>query len=316
MSRSNIKETTHQSQILVVDDNPQNLQVVGGLLSREGYELAIALSGQEALDYLSSKKTDLILLDIMMPGMDGYEVCRQLQRNPATRDIPVIFLTANSGVDQVAKGFEEGAVDYVTKPFNSTELLARIKTHLELSMTRLALLETNQQLQVTLKQLEIAATTDPLTNLLNRRSMTSLLKDEIVRVQRSGRLFSLVIADIDDFKAFNDNHGHDCGDFVLTSTSALLKKCVRGQDAVARWGGEEFLLFLPETDQEGAVQLAEKLRKKIADTTVLYKGLNLQVTLTFGVASYQEAGFEETIKKSDLALYQGKNKGKNCVVAL
>lgn len=313
----------YKAHILVVDDNPMNLQVIGGLLEDKGYELAIALSGKEALAYLEKEQTDLILLDIMMPGIDGYEVCGRLKRNPITKNIPVIFLTANSEPEQIARGFEAGAVDYVTKPFHSDELMARIHTHLDLSLSKRhiliineALKETNMQLQEALEQLEIAAKTDPLTSLLNRRSITEIMENEMVRIKRNRKSFSLILADIDDFKRINDSFGHDCGDFVLQSISELLNTSTRAQDAVARWGGEEFLIFLPETELAGALRLSEELRSKAETTCITFKELDLSITLTFGVSVYQEeSGLEAAIKMADISLYKGKEQGKNRVVA-
>ena len=226
-----------KANILVVDDNPQNLKVVGSMLKDKGYQLSIALSGEDSIKYLEKNRADLILLDIMMPGMDGFEVCERIKANANTKDIPIIFLTARNELETITKGFESGAVDFVTKPFNAAELMARINTHLELNFKKQEVLTINAKLQQTMEKLKEAAETDPLTNLLNRRSISTILKDETARMKRSRKAFSVMMADIDHFKRFNDQYGHDCGDFVLRSVSTIFDDSIREQDKVARWGG-------------------------------------------------------------------------------
>lgn len=317
--------------ILIVDDNPQNLQVLAELLDKSGYELVLALDGNQAFEFISNEKPDLILLDIMMPEIDGFEVCKRLKVKEETKDIPIIFLTAKAEVDNIVKGFETGAVDYVTKPFNTIELKMRIKTHLELKKSRdelkrynSELLRANEiinkkmkELQETKERLEIASNTDPLTSLYNRRYMTEKLKEEVVRYKRNQRIFSLISADIDFFKKVNDTYGHDCGDYMLKSISDIMCKNTREQDLISRWGGEEFLILLPETDVKGAEILSEKLRKIIEASLFEYDEYKISITMTFGVVAYDsEGGIDETIKKADNALYEGKAKGRNCVIAV
>ena len=311
------------AKIFIVDDNPRNLQVVGGILQEKGCEISMALNGTEALSYLKDHQADLVLLDIMMPEMDGFEVCRAIRNNPVTQDIPVIFLTASNDPMEITKGFETGAVDYVTKPFQTSELLARINTHLELSRKNKEVLSVNEvledlnkQLMDSMRQLKRAAETDPLTSLFNRRRIGEIIKSEEARVKRGRKGFSVILADIDDFKRVNDDYGHDCGDFVLQKIAMLFRSSIREQDRVARWGGEEFLFLLPETDLEGARHLAEKICLKVRETPFDFENMSLSVTATFGISFHDPAQrVEDTIKKADLRLFKGKNEGKNRVTA-
>lgn len=287
------------STVLVVDDNPNNLQVAGNLLKEEPYQLQFALSGEKALEAVKESPPDLVLLDINMPGMDGFEVCRRIHQIPVAEIIPVIFLTAAyKDKNSITRGFEAGGVDYITKPFYTDELKARIKTHIQLKKYR--------------DYLEVLSFTDPLTTLHNRRSLMEILRQQDERTRRSGENYTLIMSDIDFFKAVNDTQGHDCGDMILQEIARIMKGILREQDGLARWGGEEFLFFLPGTDQKGARVLAEKLRNRIAETSFPWKGESLRVTMTFGVASCQGCrDHEECISRADKALYQGKEAGRN-----
>jgi diguanylate cyclase (GGDEF)-like protein len=312
-----------KATILLVDNDPTNLSVLVDFLDETGFETQVAQSGKGALRQLAYAQPDLILLDIMMPGLDGFETCRRLKANEATKDIPVIFMTALSEPIDKVKGLEVGGVDYITKPFNMAELLARVKTHLELRRYREELkryiqqLENaNEALRESQKELEIAARTDPLTHLSNRRDIIEKIEYEQIRFERSQRPFTLIIGDIDNFKRFNDTYGHDCGDFILVSVAKIMQAMIRKQDRLARWGGEEFLFFLPETELEGGRIVAEKIRAEIASQVYPFKAHTLSVTMTYGVSVFNKdsMSIDDCIKKADQALYQGKAQGKNCVV--
>lgn len=306
-----------QPLILIVDDVPQNLQVLAGILRKESFKIAIAADAQQALDMLDQVRPALILLDIMMPGMDGFELCQRLKASKPHADIPVIFLTARTDTVDIVRGFELGAVDYITKPFNGIELLARIKTHLALKYAREELERKNLLLTETKEQLELAARTDPLTQLSNRRDMLEKIEAEKHRFERSQKPFTLVIGDIDDFKLFNDRYGHDCGDFVLITIARMMKENLRKQDTVARWGGEEFLILLPETEAPGGKILAEKISAIIASQALEYKTIPLSVSLTFGIDTYNYQdmrSIDDCIRMADHALYEGKKQGKNCAI--
>ena len=208
-------------------------------------------------------------------------------------------------------------------PLIGPELLARVKAHLTLRHYQRELAETNQKLRQinealleTQRKLEIAAKTDPLTQLSNRRDMIEKIEAEKVRLKRHHNPFTLILCDIDDFKEFNDTFGHDCGDFILVSIATMMRSMIREQDQLARWGGEEFLFLLPETDLKSGAIVAEKIRKAIAAHRFEYKTHVLSVTMTFGVSvcPTHTIDIDDCIKQADRALYQGKNAGKNLVI--
>ncbi len=318
------------SKILIVDDVPANIKILGELLKGK-YEIFVAGNGIKAVQVAKTKHPDLILMDVMMPEMDGFAACNVLKNFEETAEIPIIFITAKTETEDIVKGFEAGGVDYITKPFNSAELDARVKTHLELKKSREELKKyaqqledlnqelslKNTQLNQVMENLHLAAMTDPLTRLANRRYITEKAKEEITRFKRTGRNFAFILGDIDYFKKINDQYGHECGDYVLKFVAEIMRAGIREQDCLARWGGEEFLFLMPETDLEGSQTVAEKLRQKVQEAKIFYGENDLSVTMTFGVAVFDQSdGMDDSIKKADLALYTGKEKGRNCVVAL
>jgi len=302
--------------VLIVDDNPQNLKVLGNVLKQNtSYSLAFAMNGEEALEYIQKKLPDMILLDVMMPGLDGFQVCEALSKEAEVADIPVIFITAKSEPEDIIKGFKVGGVDYVTKPFNEAELLMRINTHMELKKSRDMLELKNKELTEAYEKIEYLALTDTLTGIANRRNITTLMGKEVSRSKRNGATFSMIMCDIDFFKNVNDTYGHDTGDYVLCEVADIIQNNIRHQDIVARWGGEEFLVVLPETRVEDATSVAEKLRRTIEEKEMEFGEYKFKVTMTFGVSVYEsELGIEKSIKKADDALYDGKQNGRNKVV--
>lgn len=304
-----------QVKILLVDDIRMNLEIAGKTLEREGYDLYIADNGFTALDLIHETDFDLILLDIMMPEMDGFETCRKIRQSKKNLDIPIIFLTAKADIDSIVTGFDLGAVDYIRKPFNFLELVARVKTHVELKKSREEIRRKNLKLKEAYDQLKIVAKTDPLTGLINRREMMERIEHEMARYERSNISFTLIIGDIDYFKKVNDTYGHECGDKVLASFSKIFKNNTRKQDSISRWGGEEFLLLLPDTNQDQGYLLAEKLRTIIERTGFYKDSVKIQLTITFGVSTIRAGQtVNELISEADEALYEGKRRGRNCVV--
>lgn len=294
--------------VLVVDDVSQNLQVIADILEEVGYDTTFATSGEQALERIATAQPDLILLDLMMPGMDGFEVCNRLKSEVKLEEIPVIFLTASQEKHHLIEAFEQGAVDYITKPFNSPELLARVRIHLELKHTQ-------DQLRRCLKELEKLAITDSLTQIGNRRHILGLAQQEFNRAFRYHRVFSLLIFDIDYFKQVNDTYGHSVGDQVLKTISKTVLYSLRKVDYFGRWGGEEFLVILPEIEGKRAIHVAERLRECIAQTVIHIKEQSLQVTVSVGVASYQleDQTIDGILQRADQALYHAKNQGRNQV---
>lgn len=309
------QSVNHRGRILIVDDTPVNLEIAGKTLEKENYDLYIADSGPTALDLIEKIDFDLILMDIMMPEMDGFETFQQIRRNEKHKNIPVIFLSAKVDIEDVIKGLEMGGVDYIRKPFNELELKARVQTHVELKKTREELEQKNKSLRLAYKKIEIAATTDPLTKLINRREMIKFMDYEKKKYHRNKQSFSIIIGDVDFFKRINDSYGHNVGDSVLIKVAEILKSTVRKQDSVCRWGGEEFMLLLPGTLGDGAVELAEKLRRKIENYFFLYDGAEIKVTITFGISVYEGSmDLDELISQADTALYQAKQNGRNLVM--
>lgn len=296
----------HKASVLIVDDMPANIQLLAEALKSD-YRIRVANQGTKALEIArSDTPPDLILLDIMMPGMDGYEVCQKLKENEATSAIPVIFVTAKSGVEDEAHGLNLGAVDYITKPFHLPVVRARVKTHVNLK------LKTNL--------LEELALIDGLTFIPNRRRFDQLLKQEWERARREGQTLALGMIDIDYFKAYNDNYGHGAGDDCLREVANILKDNLqRPADSVARYGGEEFVLLLPNTDVPGACNTAERLRQAVFDRklTHAYSDTADRVTISLGVAATATAHSnpEPLLKAADDALYQAKRAGRNRVEA-
>jgi diguanylate cyclase (GGDEF)-like protein len=310
------------SGIVIVDDIPDNLRLLVGILREHGHRVRPAPSALRALATIDKEPPDLILLDIMMPEMDGFEVCNRLKASPRTRDIPVIFLSALNEVFDKVRAFTCGGVDYISKPFQAEEVLARVNTHLTIRTQQLALAGQNEELRKMnevisrqARQLELIATRDALTDIPNRRHFLERLAEEERRFARNSCTFALILLDIDHFKTVNDTHGHACGDLVLQNVARTLERFRRTQDVVARWGGEEFICLLPETGRDGALHVAEKLRHEVENLEHLYGDRRVQVSITLGVSLFDgSVSSQESINRADNALYEGKRRGRNRVV--
>ena len=288
--------------IMIVDDTKDNINILRQFLAKFGFKTTVAFNGEMALDLIPKLKPDLILLDIMMPGIDGYEVCIRLKKDAELKNIPVIFITARGDTKDVVEGFEAGAVDFIMKPFRLEEVYARVKTHLTLSAA--------------LKKLTLDNETDPLTGLFNRRAFLEKLENETLRFKRNQKPFSILFGDIDLFKKINDTYGHSAGDAILVNISSILNTEKREIDQVARWGGEEFLVLLPETNLKGAVLSGNKIRKSISAKPVIHEGQEIHVTMSFGVSEYNgETPIQKTIDLADQRLYLAKNSGRKKVVS-
>jgi diguanylate cyclase (GGDEF)-like protein len=294
----------NKQRVLIVDDTPTQLKIIIELL-RQDHHVIFAKDGATGLDLARSKAPDLILLDIMMPDMDGYEVVRRLKADPATAGIPVIFLTARTKAEDETHGLQLGAVDYIAKPVVPAVLKARVETHLRLKQKA--------------DLLERLACLDGLTDLPNRRRLDEYLEQEWRRTVRSGRPLAVLMVDVDHFKAFNDAYGHGAGDACLRQVAAALRGVLRRPaDLAARYGGEEFCLVLPEIDLDGATAVAEAARAAVEGLGIphAHSGCADRVTISLGGAAAvptREGGVAVLREAADAMLYAAKNEGRNRV---
>jgi diguanylate cyclase (GGDEF)-like protein len=312
--------------ILIVDDITENLRLLSTMLDKQGYEVLTVTNGEMALKTVFNKVPDLILLDIMMPEMDGYQVCQALKSNEVTNDIPVIFLSALNDIFDKVKAFEYGAVDYITKPFEEEEVFMRIRNQLILKKQKILLqkeIEKRQKIERLLihanKNLEKIANLDALTGIANRRFFNEILSQEWQRCNRENTFLALILCDLDYFKNYNDYYGHQKGDECLKSFAQIINSCVkRAADLVARYGGEEFAVILPNTNLEGAKEVGELIRNHLNTARLLHEksAISDYLTVSLGVVSMiPDSDFtpENLIKFADEALYQAKNNGRNCM---
>lgn len=287
-----------KATILIVDDVPANIQTLAECL-KEYYRIKVAIDGPRCLELLKNDMdVDLVLLDIEMPGMNGYEVCTHLKQNPLIEDIPVIFVTGNDQEEDEEKGLELGAVDYITKPIRPSIVLARVKTHITLKQQH--------------DQLLAMAIHDQLTGIYNRHYLMDAASKKIARSIRHQVPLSLIMCDIDYFKKINDEYGHQFGDEVLKSAALLFNDQCRKEDIVTRFGGEEFVILFDHCDLNEAQIKAEKMRQSIEQMELV----QTSVTVSFGVTQFQADNddIELMIKRADMALYEAKAAGRNRVV--
>ncbi|XOV80133.1 MAG: diguanylate cyclase [Aestuariibacter sp.] len=288
-------------KILIVDDEKANLKVLSDLLKDEA-EIILAKTGEQALDKAQKYHPDLILLDVVMPGMDGFEVISQFKSIEQLQIIPVIFITGLSDQAFEEKGLNLGACDYILKPFHARIVKARVRMHLQLVKQR--------------KMLQDLALIDPLTSIANRRKYNEVLDVEWRFAMRGSDWLSIAILDIDRFKLFNDSYGHAIGDEVLYKVAATIAQQLnRARDFVARYGGEEFVILMPKTDQQGAFAIAEQIRLAVANIDISeWAGADSNITISIGGVTLQPAhGMDaiDAVNEADKLLYLAKEKGRN-----
>ena len=294
-----------QSQkVLVADDDAINREVLGELLKPD-YTVVLARNGAQTLERAGRHLPDLILLDVMMPDMDGYEVLRRLRGDPQTAHIAIIFISGLDRPEDEANGLKMGASDYIVKPFNQTVVMARVALHLQVVRQR--------------RMLERLANIDGLTELANRRRFDEVYEREWQRACQSGKPLSLALLDIDAFKQFNDRYGHPAGDRALRSVARTTGAAMhRPGDLAARYGGEELLLLMPETDAQSAHAVAEALRAAIASLAIPHEASSVApvLTVSIGGATFDPAGSEqpfELFEAADAQLYRAKQAGRDQV---
>lgn len=295
-----------EKTILIVDDSELNIQVLSDILKEKSYRIALARSGRVALEFVEMKKPDLILLDIMMPEIDGFEVCRRLKSRPETKAIPIIFISGLDKSEDIVRGFKAGAVDYIVKPFQKEVVLARVNTHLKLNETQKKLKKTNNELKKLLNEVEYLSFHDEMTGLYNRR----YFENEMDRLAASRRLpITLLVADMDYLKVVNDNYGHKMGDQYLKAAAKILKKSSRDEDVVARIGGDEFAIILPETGFKAADKVYQRIKSNLKQYNQQQDLVEkLEISLGFAVKTNKEQNLDQIFKQADKMMYN--NKGK------
>ncbi|MEA2084944.1 MAG: diguanylate cyclase [Thermodesulfobacteriota bacterium] len=297
--------------ILVIDDSKLMAHVAESILKTRGHDVLLASDGESGLDITSARNPDLILLDLIMPGMDGYQVCEQIKKNKATADIPVIIVTSKTDPADKVRGLEIGASDYIGKPFDKGELIARVNTHLRIK-------ELYENLQEKNRQLQELANRDGLTGLYNHRFFQDAVHRDFQKAVRYHENISCIIFDIDYFKKFNDTYGHQAGDMVLNTLGKVIYEIMRDTDLSARYGGEEFALLLCHTDNKAVDTFAERLRIAVEEKEFKKDDLVLRVTISIGVATYPHHEISDAnklIECADKALYRAKESGRNRVVS-
>ena len=291
----------NRPKLLIVDDQPTNIRVLHELF-REECDVFMATSGAQAIATCQAQLPDLILLDVVMDGMDGHEVCRRLKADSVTQGIPIIFITAQQQESDEVLGLELGAVDFISKPINPIIVRARVRTHLTLKLQN--------------DLLRTMALMDGLTGVANRRKFDENILENWRLCFREQRPLSLILVDVDFFKRYNDRYGHQSGDGCLRSVAHALSEIVRRPyDLVARYGGEEFACVLPSTDLSGAVEIAEKMQERVRALGIEHSASDVDrvVTISLGVATLtptNDIEFQVLIEDADKQLYEAKKAGR------
>ncbi len=299
-------------KILVVDDEKINVQVVADHLALHQFSVETASNGIEALEKIEHNSYDLVLLDVMMPKMSGYEVCKKIRETYSLYELPVIMLTAKNQPQDIVAGFEVGANDYLAKPFEASELIARTKTLISMKSAVKSAIDNAVKLGETKKLAEI----DGLTGASNRRHLFEVAAFEWERAVDNGLPLALLMVDIDNLKIINDNYGHLAGDETIKFVADRIHNAIKGRDTLGRYGGEEFCVILPDTSKDAAFIIAERIRKEIEDKKILVdRQGEIRCTVSIGIAVYsgEEKEFVDLIDKADNMLYRAKDYGKNRV---
>ena len=286
--------------VLVIEDHPDQRDLLAIVLQREGYRVITAANGVEALEKLEAEPIQIALSDIMMPKMDGFELIKRIRGNASLKNIYLILITARIQEGDRVRGLDLGADDYITKPFSFSELLARVRVGSRVVQYQ--------------QHLEYQTQVDSLTGLFNRRAFEKKIQEEFDRSLRYHSPFSLLILDVDNFKTVNDTYGHHGGDAVLVKISETLRDKTRKSDFPSRFGGEEFVLILPETDVDNAVQVASKIHEAIRTHSFGTSANTFKLTVSIGVSSTSAqfySDWRQMLKDADQALYVAKNSGKD-----
>jgi len=308
--------TEASKEILLAEDDPVTRMLMTRFLKKAGYEVHAVADGNEALDQMSRRYYPILVTDWEMPAMDGIELCKAVRNLQLDGYVYALLLTARNAKEHIIAGLEAGADDYLIKPVHEPELIARLNTG-----RRILALE--HSLRAANERNRILSITDPLTGTFNRRYLMEQLPRELERCRRYGSPLSLIICDVDHFKQVNDSHGHAAGDDVLQQFAARVQRSIRSMsDWLARLGGEEFLIVLPETGYEGSVLVAEKIRALVSGASFMTRGGDVAVTASFGCASTETQGpdlslkVEMLLRTADECLYRSKQTGRNRTTAV
>jgi diguanylate cyclase (GGDEF)-like protein len=305
---------------LVIEDTVTSATLICHLLDKMGLEPIHARDGQSGIEAFKQERPDLILLDIIMPGLDGFEVARRIRQLERDGEwTPIIFLSARASDDDLARGIGVGGDDYLVKPVSEIVLRAKVRAMQRIAQMRYSLLVLTRKLDEANRELTRLSAVDGLTGIANRRSFDEALQREWRRAARKGSPVSLLIADVDYFKDFNDGYGHQRGDDCLKKVAHVIAgRLRRPTDLAARYGGEEFVVVLPETDESGAVEVAEGMRRAVEAESIRhdFSAVAPFLTISIGVASMipernDEDGFRDLLAQADTALYRAKRAGRN-----
>ncbi|MDC4224143.1 MAG: diguanylate cyclase [Candidatus Manganitrophus sp.] len=302
--------------VLIADDSAFEVDQIKTMFEKMGFEVSWAYTGADAIKQARRSPPDLILLDVVLPDITGHDVCRLLRATPETMNIPLIMITVRDKTEDLVLGFEQGANDYITKPFDARELKARVNACLRMKQLQDDLTWKNEEYKVLLKNVQELAMTDPVTGLFNRRYFREVLQQEFSRAQRYGTLFSCFMIDVDHFKPINDTYGHESGDRVLSEVARLLQVQLRDVDLIARYGGDEFAVLLPESPRAKARPIAERIREAAYSQIHSFLPKRHSVTLSIGISGLPDPGLQhpsQVIATADFALYRAKRGGKNRV---
>jgi diguanylate cyclase (GGDEF)-like protein len=311
------RDSPESTRILIVDDHDDNVELLRARLESWGYRTEDARDGEQALRMIESSPPDLVLLDIMMPRIDGIEVARRVKGNSALPFIPIIMQTALDSTEHKVEGLEAGADDYITKPIDFAELRARLNSMLRIKRLQDELEERERDLLEANVRLRHLSQTDALTGIENRRQLETRIREMFEHAKRLQEPFSCVMCDLDRFKTVNDTYGHHAGDAVLKQLARILVDHIREIDHAGRYGGEEFMILCPGTVLDAGVTFAERVRQAVEDHTFTFDGGSLQRTASFGVAAWPHprvTDAEALVRAADDAMYVAKETGRNRVV--
>ncbi len=308
-TESDISFSDKKTTVLVVDDDQDIRKILNFVLRNSGFDVIEAVDGIDALHKYVENEIDIIISDIVMPGMNGLELCQKIKIQEPLKRVYFILLSAKGELDDKITGLELGADEYIPKPFEPLEVLARVKTGERI-------IKLQNMLVHDARYFETLAFTDELTKLYNRRFFKETLNKEYAKAKRYQYPISMILIDIDHFKSFNDRYGHSTGDIVLQTIAYILKKSVRESDVVARYGGEEFSILLPNTQRDSAIELAERLRKAVEETKVQTPYGKLNVTISLGIGFLEKeitntGSLNDIFEQADSALLKAKEAGRN-----